>query len=98
MTAFRWIVQAMMVELKRDMPEITDLHTLSPHQVKELLYNILTRNNTQADLRYCCQDLPELIISPILQVKIAHTGNNTSSHSDLPVVFFWWISSNFLYI
>ena len=50
----RWIVQAMIVEIKQEATEIVDIHSLSPHQLKELLFNILTRNTTQADQRYVC--------------------------------------------
>lgn len=46
-----WIVRAMIVEMEQMQGHPVDIHVLSPHQIKEMLYSILTRNTVEADLR-----------------------------------------------
>ncbi|XP_070186518.1 phosphorylase b kinase regulatory subunit beta-like isoform X2 [Littorina saxatilis] len=46
-----WIVQAMKMEITQEGSHIVDIHSLSPHRIKELLYGVLTRNKKEGDLR-----------------------------------------------
>ncbi|KAL8575938.1 hypothetical protein ACOMHN_027336 [Nucella lapillus] len=46
-----WILQAMVVEMENKAGHYVDIHSLSPHQVKEMLYTVLTLNTKEADRR-----------------------------------------------
>lgn len=46
-----WILQAMVVEMENMAGHYVDIHSLSPHQVKETLYTVLTLNTMEAHRR-----------------------------------------------
>ncbi|XP_076448759.1 LOW QUALITY PROTEIN: phosphorylase b kinase regulatory subunit beta-like [Babylonia areolata] len=46
-----WILQAMVVEMENMEGHYVDIHSLSPHQVKEMLFKVLTLNTVEADRR-----------------------------------------------
>ncbi|XP_046550516.1 LOW QUALITY PROTEIN: phosphorylase b kinase regulatory subunit beta-like [Haliotis rubra] len=46
-----WFVRAIEVEMEQDKGSAFDIHAISPHQVKEMMLTVLTRNTSEADIR-----------------------------------------------